>query len=418
MAKLLTLEKYSLGVGDRFGRQAAAQLRACIEAGRNGLLVVPVWNKSNREHVLIGSEPVDTRWAADTAVKRLRWDKPYHVDADHIGSKTVGRFLPYADYYTIDVADFIGSPIELERLDVFLDRHPEWAGRLEIPGVAHPFDFERSRLVAIAQKYLPATQEAGRIYRQIAAAKGQAAFVTEVSMDETLDAQGPGELLLILAALADEGVTAQTIAPKFTGRFNKGVDYVGNLAQFEREFSDDVAVVRFAATRYPLPKSLKLSVHSGSDKFSLYPVMHSVLKRFDAGLHLKTAGTTWLEELIGLAQAGGGGLSLAKEIYGEALGRLDELCAPYASVIDIDRAGLPTASTVMGWAAEQFASALRHDKTASTFNPHLRQLLHVSYKIAAEKGNRYLDALQANEDVIAKNVMTNLFDRHLEPLFL
>ena len=98
----------------------------------------------------------------------------------------------------------------------------------------------------------------------------------------------------LLAALADEKVRAQTIAPKFTGRFNKGVDYVGDLAQFEREFSDDLAVIAHAVARYGLPANLKLSVHSGSDKFSLYPIIRRALARTGAGVHLKTAGTTWL----------------------------------------------------------------------------------------------------------------------------
>src|SRR5207249_279706 len=139
-----------------------------------------------------------------------------------------------------------------------------------------------------------------------------------------------------------EKIPAQTIAPKFTGRFNKGVDYVGDLAQFEKEFHDDLAVIAFAIDRYGLPANLKLSVHSGSDKFSLYPIIRRTLPKFGAGLHIKTAGTTWLEELIGLAEAGGDALALVKEIYAEALDRVDELCRPYATVIDIDRAKLPS----------------------------------------------------------------------------
>src|SRR6185503_21360757 len=128
----------------------------------------------------------------------------------------------------------------------------------------------------------------------------------------------------------------QTIAPKFTGRFNKGVDYVGNVARFEKEFSDDVAVIAFAVKQYSLPPTLKLSVHSGSDKFSIYPAIRRGLAKSNSGLHIKTAGTTWLEELIGLAEAGNSGLDLAKEVYAGALSHLEELCAPYASVIDID----------------------------------------------------------------------------------
>ncbi len=236
-------------------------------------------------------------------------------------------------------------------------------------------------------------------------------------MDETDSPQTPPELLIILAALADEKVKVQTIAPKFTGRFNKGVDYVGDLAQFEKEFNDDLAVIAHAITKYGLPGNLKLSVHSGSDKFSLYPIIRRALQRTGAGVHLKTAGTTWLEELIGLAEAGGDGLTLTKEIYAYALAHVDELCAPYASVIDIDRTKLPSADEVAKWSGDQMANAIRHIQSHPEFNANIRQLLHVSFKLAAKAGTRYTDLLKANEAVVAKNVMENLYDRHLKPLF-
>ena len=94
-------------------------------------------------------------------------------------------------------------------------------------------------------------------------------------MDETDRAQSPVELLIILAAIADEGIPVQTIAPKFSGRFNKGVDYVGDVAQFEREFALDIAAIAYAVKQFGLPANLKLSVHSGSDKFSIYPAIHA-----------------------------------------------------------------------------------------------------------------------------------------------
>ena len=237
-------------------------------------------------------------------------------------------------------------------------------------------------------------------------------------MDETDSAQSPAELLIILAAIADEGIVIQTIAPKFSGRFNKGVDYVGDTAQFGREFALDVGAIAYAVRCYGLPENLKLSVHSGSDKFSIYPAIHSTLKRFDAGVHLKTAGTTWLEELIGLAEAGGDGLALAREIYAEAFAHREELCAPYATVIDIDAAKLPSPEVVRGWSSEQYTGALRHVEGAAGYNSSLRQLLHVGFKVAAKMGNRYLDLLEANETVIAKNVTENLYSRHIAPVFL
>lgn len=418
MSKSLTLEKYSLGVGDRFAHQAAAQLQACILAAQHGTDVIPVWNKSNREHATIGSEPSTTRSAADAAVKALHWKKPYHVDADHIRLETVDRFLAHSDFYTIDVADWIGKPANAGAIKAFVDRHSELVGSIAIPKIDRPFNTTASQIQLIAGKYLLAVQEAGKIYRHIAQLKGEGNFITEVSIDETDTPQTPPDLLVILAALADEKIPLQTIAPKFTGRFNKGVDYVGNVAQFEKEFNEDLAVIAFAIKQYGLPPTLKLSVHSGSDKFSIYGSMRRGLSLFSAGLHIKTAGTTWLEELIGLAEGSGKCLELAKEIYYGALEHLDELCGPYASVIDIDRTKLPSVETVKGWSSEQFVSALRHDQKNSNYNPHVRQLLHVGYKIAAKMGDRYLQSLKDCEESVSKNVTTNLYDRHLKPLFI
>ena len=415
---MLELSKYSFGVGDRFAHQAVAQLRACQMAAAQGIDIVPVWNKSHREHTTIGSEPGSVRAAADAAVQALGWTRPYHVDADHIRLETVDGFLGSSDFYTIDVADSIGKPADPARLMAFADRHADLIGRLTVPGIATPFDMTRADLERIAGKYLLAVQEAGGIYRHILAAKGEAGFITEVSMDETDSPQTPGELLVILAALADEGIPVQTIAPKFTGRFNKGVDYVGDIAQFEKEFGDDLAVLAFAAERFGLPRTLKLSVHSGSDKFSLYAPIRRALARSGAGLHIKTAGTTWLEEVIGLAEAGGEGLALAKEIYTKAYEKRESLCAPYAAVIDIDPAKLPAPEEVADWTSEQFAAALRHDQADPAFNPSLRQLIHVGYKIAALMGDRFLSMLETCEPTISRNVTKNLYERHLKPLFL
>src|SRR3954447_15450926 len=265
MAKFLTLERYSLGVGDRFARQASAQLKACLQASQNGAQVIPVWTKSNREHLTIGSEPSTTRAAADAAVKALLWQKPYHVDADHIRLETVDRFVPHSDFYTIDVADWIGKPADPKAIAIFVGNHKELTGTISIPNIEQPFNTTREQVERIAGKYLLAVQEAGKIYRHICKEKGEGRFITEVSMDETDSPQTPPELLVILAAIADEGIPLQTIAPKFTGRFNKGVDYVGNVAQFEKEFNEALAVIDFAVREYGLPASLKLSVHSGSD---------------------------------------------------------------------------------------------------------------------------------------------------------
>jgi hypothetical protein len=179
-----------------------------------------------------------------------------------------------------------------------------------------------------------------------------------------------------------------------------------------------MAVVRYAVGAFGLPAELKLSLHSGSDKFSIYGAVHNAMTKMNAGLHLKTAGTTWLEEVIGLAEAGGDALALVKQIYTEAYGHREELCAPYAAVIDIDVARLPRPEDAQRWTAEQWVGALRHDLHSPEYNSSLRQLMHVGFKIAAKMGARYTAMLERHEDVVAENVTRNLFERHIRPVFL
>ncbi len=412
----MKLPRFSIGVGDRFGLQAEAQLAACARAQAAGVLVAPVWNKSNREHTIVGSGPESVRAAADAAVAALGWQGPYFCDADHITLATVERYLSPCDFFTLDVAEEIGKPAPDADVQAFLARHAELVGRVELPGAA-PVEATAEFVAGAARKYLHAVEQAARIYEKVAADKGAGSFLTEISMDETDAPQTPAELLVILAAIADAGVPIATIAPKFTGRFNKGVDYVGDLDRFTQEFAADIAAIAYAVRAYGLPPELKLSVHSGSDKSSLYGPIRETMERTGAGVHLKTAGTTWLEELTGLAESGGAGLALAKEIYAEAWAHREELCAPYAAVIDIDPAALPSPEAVAQWSPEEFTGALRRGPDA-LYNPSLRQLLHVGYKVAAQMGRRYLDLVEANEPVIAKNVTENLYARHIAPLFL
>ncbi len=414
----MILGKYSFGVGDRFCHQGKAQLAALIKAKEQGIDITPVWNKSHREHTIIGTKPADTRREADDAVSACGWIEPYFVDADHIGLKNVDDFIESSDFFTLDVADFIGEPANESDVNSFIEKHKKYIGSLAIPGIDKDFNISKGQAKAIAKKYLLAVKQAGKIYRHIESTKGVGNFITEVSMDETNQPQTPVEMFFILAAIADEGIAAATIAPKFTGRFNKGVDYVGDVNGFAREFEQDIAVIKFAVKEFGLDADLKLSVHSGSDKFSIYGPMKEALKKFNAGLHLKTAGTTWLEELIGLAMASGEGLEIAKEVYAKALARIDELCGPYSTVIDIDKKKLPEPKKIAGWDGEQFASALRHNQSCNDYNPNIRQLLHVAYKVAAEMGTRYLDAMQKYEDIVAQNVTENIYERHIKPIFV
>ena len=413
----MIIKKFTIGMGDRFAHQGKAQLQAVMNAQESGIDIYPVWNKSFREHSIVKSQPQDLRIEADSAVAALKWEGDFYVDADHIGLGTVDGFINGSNFYTLDVAEFVGQAPTPADIDLFIKTNQKYIGLLQIPGIDTPFEVSESMLRDFAGKFLVAIKGAKEIYSYIAAKKGEDKFITEVSIDETDLPQTPIDLFLILSMIAAEGIPAQTIAPKFTGRFNKGVDYVGDLVQFEKEFDQDLYVIAYAIEEFDLPDTLKLSVHSGSDKFSIYPIINKLIAKHDVGLHVKTAGTTWLEEVIGLAEAGGEALSIAKEVYAGAYDRFDELTAPYESVIDIDKSVLPTPEEVSTWDSDKYVHTLRHEQSNSEYNQNFRQLIHVGFKIAAEMGAAYTEALKENEKIIAKNVTENIWKRHILPIF-
>jgi hypothetical protein len=411
--------KYSFGVGDRFSHEGEAQLQALIRASKTlGIAITPVWNKSNREHAIVHSTPADTREEADAAVKALGYTGAYFVNADHIHLSNVDRFIDHSDFFTLDVAGYIGQKAADADIDAFVARNRKYIGKLSIPGIVAPFDVSETLLRDIAEKFLYAVQEAGKIYRHIEKAKGAGNFIAEVSMNEVNEAQSPVEMFFILSAIAGERIPAQTIAPKFIGRFNKGVDYAGDVAQFGKEFEEDLLVIDHAVKEFGLPVNLKLSIHSGSDKFSIYPVMGKLIKKYDKGIHVKTSGTTWLEEIIGLALSNDEeAIDLAKVIYAGAFARYDELCAPCSTMININKAQLPTAKAIERWTGEKLANTLRHIPGHPDYNPHFRQLMHVGYKIAAEYGVLYTEALIKHKEIIGRQVMENIYGRHIKRLF-
>lgn len=411
-----TIDKYSFGIGDRFAHQGQAQLRALIEAKSLGVDYTPVWNKSNREHSTVNSKPSDTRIEADAAVKSLAYEGSYFVDADHINMSNVDKFIDSCDFFTLDVADYIGVAPDDNELAAFVKANKKYLGDLHIPGIPQPFKVDLELLNQIAAKFLYAVKQAALIFEHITAQKGSGTFIPEVSMDEVEEAQSPVEMFFIISALAFYKIPAQTIAPKFTGRFNKGVDYIGDLDLFRKEFEQDLLVIDFAIKEFGVPENLKLSIHSGSDKFSIYPIMGELIKKHNKGIHVKTAGTTWLEEVIGLAIASDESLNLVKEIYYEALDKIEELAMPYATVIDIDTLKLPTANEVKAWSGKKFANTLRHIPEHPDYNINFRQLIHVAYKIAANNKTKYLSALQKHSKIVGEQVTENILHRHIKRL--
>ncbi len=412
------LRKYSLGTGDRFGQQGIAQLKSILKAKKeDGVTITPVWNKSHREHEIIGTNHQDVRSEADNAVDQLNWSDEYCVDADHITKEIVDPYISCSNFFTIDVADYIGEESDSETKEAFLQKNKELVGELEIPGIEESFKVTESFLSKWADQYLIAIKEAREIYQYILKKKeGDAVY--EISMDEVETPQTPIELYFILKTAAEEDIEIHTIAPKFTGDFYKGVDYVGNLDQFVKEFEQDILVIDHAVETFNLPESLKLSIHSGSDKFSLYPHIHELLNKHNAGVHLKTSGTTWLEELIGLAESGREGLEMVSSIYKEAYTRYDELTGPYKPVINIDQEQLPDPNEFAEWSGAIIVAKLEHRPEHPEFDSQLRQFLHCSYKIAAEQGTDFIELLKENESEVGSRVTNNLYDRHISSLFL
>jgi hypothetical protein len=409
--------KYSMGLGDRFGHQGAAQLKAIMEAGKKGVDITPVWNKSNREHTFIGTLPGDVRKEADAVTKAAKFTKDYFVDADHINFDNVDKFISASDFFTVDVASWIGQTAGDEDIKIFIKEAEKYKGKLLIPGIPKPFNITGPYLKQTAEKYLFASKMAGIIYRKIENQKGKGNFITEISMDEVAHPQTPAELFFILMMLGREKIPVQTIAPKFQGRFNKGVDYVGLPEQFALEFESDLLVIMKAVKEFGLPENLKISVHSGSDKFAIYPHIGRIIKKHNKGIHLKTAGTTWCEEVIGLAEAGGDALTFVKEIYAKSLEKIEELCAPYADVIDIDKSALPLKNEVSKWTGSKFAASLRHIPGNKEYNLNMRQLIHVSFKLAALRMEEYYKLLDQNKKIVGQCVYENVYNRHICRLF-
>src|ERR1700722_17755610 len=146
----MNFSKYSMGIGDRFAHQGKAQLAAFVKAKELGVEVTPVWNKSNREHLIVHSEPTGVRVEADAAVKALGWKGAYFVDADHIGLKTVDRFVAPSAFFTIDVADFIGKPAAPAEVSAFVAEFGRYAGAMKIAGIDGALDVTKARIEAIA----------------------------------------------------------------------------------------------------------------------------------------------------------------------------------------------------------------------------------------------------------------------------
>ena len=284
----------SFGFGDRLGLATPGHIAAV-----RGTKFAPIFaQQSVRENTRTGRTPQQVMDDAKRAVDAAQWDLPWGADADHL--KTVEDLLPFVKagytFFTVDPGEHVDNMADTDPLDVlkqkvagfdwdelsalYLNQNSEQAwGR-----------FEPETLMRATVKYGKAIQHGVTMFEHLSELKD--AFDFEVSVDETDSPTTPLEHFFIANEFTRKGVKFTSLAPRFIGRFEKGVDYVGDLDALDAELAKHAAVTAHFGT-------YKLSLHSGSDKFSVYPL---IAKHWGERIHVKTAGTSYLEALRVLAE--------------------------------------------------------------------------------------------------------------------
>jgi hypothetical protein len=411
----------SAGFGDRLGLATPGHVQAARKAS-----IAPIFaQQSVRENARTGRTPQQVLDDAMWGVFQAGWREPWGADADHLKTPADVDGFVAAGYtlYTIDPGDHVDhaahadaravahttSPAEVEARVQALpwDALQDTVQDLERRYVGRPFDlgdtaltFDRETLGRAAAKYGRAIAHTVRMYHHLANRMGESDFELEVSVDETETPTSPAEHLFIASELRRLGVRWVSLAPRFVGRFEKGVDYIGDLEMFSVEFARHVAVAQ-ALGPY------KLSLHSGSDKFSIYPI---VARLADSGsavseatlsgalVHLKTAGTSYLEALRTVAQVD---TALFREILAFARERYDTDQATYHVSAQLTNVPIPDALSDAEFPGllEQFDA---------------RQVLHVTFGSVLDRfGDPLLAALQEHEGVYYEMLSAHL-GRHLE----
>ena len=180
----MLLPKYSIGIGDRFAHQGPAQLDALLRAAERGMQIAPVWNKSHREHAIVGSSPRDVRSEADAACRARGWSGPFFVDADHIGLRNVDAFLNSSDFFTLDVADSIGTPPAADDLARFVVKYKQYVGRLQLPdtGLDHMLQVPKVRSQGTGVHHQPGPRDCARSGNQQQASQHKAPAQPRVTL--------------------------------------------------------------------------------------------------------------------------------------------------------------------------------------------------------------------------------------------
>ena len=393
----------SAGFGDRLGLATPGH----VQAARKAAGIAPIFaQQSVRENARTGRTPQEVVDDATWGIFQEGWREPWGADADHLKTPEVIDDFVAAGYtlYTIDPGDHVDNEAHTAPLteveekvkalpwDTLEDTAPDMERRyldrsfdLEDASLA----FDRETLWRAAAKYGRAVAHTARMYRYLVGRVGESDFELEVSVDETETPTSPAEHLFVASELKRMGVDWVSLAPRYIGRFEKGVDYIGDLAEFEMELAKHAAIAR-ALGPY------KLSIHSGSDKFSIYPI----IARLTGGLvHLKTAGTSYLEALRAISQA-------APDLFQEILAFARER-------YDVDRVTYHVSAELSNVPAPDALSNARLPELLEQFDA--RQVLHVTFGSVLDRfGDRLLATLQDHEQVYY-TLLESHFRRHLSP---
>jgi len=284
----------SFGFGDRLGLATPGH----IVAVRRTRFAPIFAQQSVRENTRTGRTPQQVMDDAKRAVDAAGWDSPWGADADHL--KSIEDLLPFVEagytFFTVDPGEHVDNAADTDALDVLQQKiaSSKWeelsALYLNQSGEQTWGKFEPETLMRATAKYGKAIQHAVAMFQRLSEMKDE--FDFEVSVDETDSPTTPLEHFFIANELRRLGARFTSLAPRFIGRFEKGVDYIGDLNALDTELAKHAAVTKHFGT-------YKLSLHSGSDKFSVYPL---IAKYWGEQIHVKTAGTSYLEALRVLAK--------------------------------------------------------------------------------------------------------------------
>jgi len=394
----------SAGCGDRLGLATPGHIRAI----RRSTMLPILAQQSIRENARTGRTPQEVMDDAMWAVFQEGWRDGFGADADHL--KTTADIDSCAaagfTFYTIDPGEHVDNeadtaPVESLRQKVaslpWGELETNWGALWRQLG-ARPIDLSRfvvslseEDLLRAAAKYGRVVAHTVKMYRHLERVMDGKPFELEMSVDETETVTTLAEHILIAHELNRLGVKWVSLAPRYVGAFEKGVDYIGDLVEFERSFAEHLAVAR-AFGPY------KLSLHSGSDKFSIYPIVARLAGEL---VHLKTAGTSYLEALRAIAQINP---SLFRQIVAFARERYS-----------IDRASYHVSAQVEKMPEE---NALSDDKLATLLDDfHAREVLHVTFGSVlrhADLRELLFATLRSDEEVYYRMIETH-FNKHFAP---